>query len=119
MPPLKNWRKAAAEFEEAVKNWEAEWRRYGRTEGFHEGHAEGRIKGLAEGGPEFLQRLAARKYGAGTAERLAGKLAEIADAERTVEVGEWLLECEDGGELLERVERLCAAGAMRGGPSHE
>ena len=74
-------------------------------------------KGLAEGGPEFLQRLAARKYGAETAERLGGKLAEIADAECTVEVGEWLLECEDGGGLLERVERLRGAGAAGGGPS--
>ena len=69
-------------------------------------------------GPSSCSGWRPRKYGAETAERLGGKLAEIADAERTVEVGEWLLECEDGGELLERVERLCASpGAAGDDPS--
>ena len=54
-----------------------------------------------------MRRLATRKFGAETAERLAGRLAELADPERAVEVGEWLLECESGEELLDRVEGLC------------
>ena len=41
-------------------------------------------------------------------------LPEIADLER---VGEWIIECEDAGELLARVERLCGTGAAGGGPS--
>ena len=65
---------------------------------------------------EVVRRQAARKYGAGTAERRAGKLAGIADPEHTAEVGEWLIECEDGGELLDQVERLGAAPVAGGDP---
>ena len=90
-------------YNETVKDWWGKW------------HEEGRVEGRVEGFAEVVRRMAARKYGAGTAERLAGKLAEVADPERVGEVGEWLLECEDGGELLDRVERLCAAGAAGGG----
>ena len=38
------------------------------------------------------------------AERLVGRFAEFADPERTGEVGQWLLECESGEELLGRVK---------------
>ena len=54
-------------------------------------------------------RMAARKFDAATAERLAGHLARMSEPEQMGEVGEWLLECEHGEELLQRVERLCAA----------
>ena len=105
LPRPKNWKEVGTVYNETVKDWWEKW------------HEEGRVEGRVEGLAEVVRRQAARKYGAGTAERLAGKLAEIADAERTVEVGEWLLECEDGGELLDRVERLRGAGAAGGGPS--
>ena len=55
-----------------------------------------------------MRRQAARKFDAATAERLAGRLAEIADPARMEEIGEWLIECEHGDELLARVERLRA-----------
>ena len=77
---------------------------------------EGRAKGLAEGRTEVMRPQAARKFDAETAERLARRLAEIADPDRVGEVGEWLIECEDGDELLERVERLC--GTTGAGDSH-
>ena len=70
----------------------------------------------AEALAEVVRRQAVRKHGAGTAKRCAGKLAGIADLERTAEVGEWLIECEDGGELLDRVERLGAAPVAGGDP---
>ena len=72
---------------------------------------EGRVEGRSEGQAEVVRRQAARKFGAETAERLAGRLAEISDPERAVEVGEWLLECESGEELLDRVEGLCESSA--------
>ena len=62
-----------------------------------------------------MRRLAARKFGAETAERLAGRLAVIADPERVGEVGEWLLECESGEELLDRVARLCESSTTGDG----
>jgi len=53
----------------------------------------------------LLCRLAARKFGAGTGERLTGLLDGLADPERLAEVGEWLIECETEAELLDRVQQ--------------
>ena len=73
---------------------------------------EGRIQGQAD----VMRWMAARKFDAATAERLAGRLAEIADPTRMEEIGEWLIECEHGDELLARVERLRANAAGGDGP---
>ena len=51
----------------------------------------------------MLCRQAARKYDAATAERLSGVLNGLADPERPAEAGEWIIECETGAELLDRV----------------
>ena len=72
---------------------------------------------FAEGQAELMRRMAARKFDAATAERLSERLAGITDPERLAEVGEWLLECEHGDELLGRVARLCAASAPGDGSS--
>ena len=80
-----------------------------------EGRVEGRTEGRAEGQVEVVRLQAVRKFGAETAERLAGRLAEISDPERAVEVGEWLLECESGEELLARVDGLCKSSATGDG----
>ena len=98
-------------------DWSVTWREEGRTEGRAEGRAKGRIEGRAEGGAEVVRRMAARKFGAETAQPLAGRLATITDPERVGEIGEWLLVCEDDDELLERVERLCGTGADRSPPA--
>ena len=94
---------------ETVKDWTVEW--------VEKGRAEGQAEGRAEGQAEIMCRAAAWKFDAATAERLAERLADIADRERAVEIGEWIIECEDGGELLERVERLCGTSAAGDGPS--
>ena len=70
-----------------------------------------------QGQADVMRWLAARKFDAVTAERLAGRLAEIADPERMEEIGEWLIECDDGAELLDRVERLCAGATGGDGPT--
>ena len=90
---------------ERVKEWTVQW--------MEEGRAEGRV----EGGAEIVRRLAARKFGAGTAARLAERMAEIAQPDRLAEIGDWILECEDGAELLRRVEDLCATSTAGDGPS--
>ena len=80
---------------ERASDWSVEWREKGQAEGRVEGHAE------------IVRRVAARKFGAETAQRLAERLAHVPDPERVVEVGDWLVECEHGEELLERVQTLC------------
>ncbi len=94
-----------------LEKWAAERKEKWRAEG----RAEGRTEGRTEGQVAFMRRMAARKFGPETAERLADRLAEIADPERAVEVGEWLLECESGEELLDRVARLCDSCATEDG----
>ena len=71
----------------------------------HEGHADGRREGLALG-LEHERRLlrvqAARRFGNGTAGRLAPLLADIGDPEGLERVGEWIVDCADGEELIAR-----------------
>ena len=92
---------------ESVNEWTAKWREEGRVEG----RAEGRVEGRVEGQAAVMRRLAARKFGRETADRLAGQLAKIPDPERLGEVGEWLLDCKTEEELLARVARLCGTAA--------
>ena len=80
----------------------------GHAEGRAEGHAEGRVEGRAEGRVEgeraLLVRLATRRFGAGTGERLAALLARIDDPARLAGIGDRIVECATGAELLARVE---------------
>ena len=82
---------------ESVKEWTEQWLREGREQGLERGRAEERA---------LLCRLAARKFDAETAEGLAGLLDRLTDPERLAEVGEWIIECGTGVELLDRAERL-------------
>ena len=80
--------------------WEAEFLQKGRE--------EGRTAGLEEGWAaerSLLRRQAARRFDAATAQALFGLLAEVRDAERFAEVGELIIDCATGGELLERVRQ--------------
>ena len=105
-PALVKWNEAGSMLNETLNAWTARW--------LEEGRAEGKAEGRSEGQAEVVCRIAARKFDAATAERLAGRLAEIADPERVGEVGEWLIECEDGDELLQRVSELCGRPAAAG-----
>ena len=99
--------------EETVREWTAEWVAEGREQGLEQGREQGleqgREQGLEQGRSEeraLLCRLAARKFDAGAAQRLAGALAGVADPERLAEVGDWIIECGTEAELLTRVARL-------------
>ena len=79
-----------------------------RAAGRAQGQAEGRTEGRAEGRAEqraLLRRQAARRFGARTAEGLAGLLAGIDDPAHLAEVGDWLVVCATGAELLDRCSR--------------
>ena len=102
IPKLANVREAVAMLHQVGIDWSAKLRAEGRTEGRTEGRAEGQIA--------VMRRQADRKFGPEIAERLAGYLAEISDPERLGEVGEWILECDEGEELL-----APGGAAVRGG----
>ena len=76
-----------------VRAWQDEYRAEGRAQGIEQGLAAERA---------LLRRLAARRFGAGTAERLAGLLAPIGDTRRLAEVGDWIIDCTTGDDLIAR-----------------
>ena len=67
---------------------------------------ESRAEGRAEGERALLVRQTARRFGAGTAERLATLLLRIEGPDSLAEISDWLLDCDAGAELLDRVEAL-------------
>ena len=70
--------------------------------------AEGVERGVRRGGLRLISRQAALKFGAGTAECLAGLLEGLTEQEDLDKVGGWILECGSADELLSRVSGLLA-----------
>ncbi len=77
-----------------------------QAKGHAEGRAEGHEKGRIEGQMRMMRRMAARKFGSETADRLVERLEGLDDAEQMAMIGDWLIECESGEALLERVVHL-------------
>ena len=48
--------------------------------------------------------MTARRFGADTARRLGALLAAIKDPERLSSVGDWIMDCATGPELLDRLQ---------------
>ena len=91
---------------ERAREWEAEWLRQGIAQGIERGRRAGIEQGIERGladERELLRRQAARKFEAGTARRLARRLEVVTDSARLAEVGDWIIDCETGAELLERM----------------
>ncbi len=76
--------------------WEEE---YGR-QGFEKGLKQGLERGLAAE-RELLCRLATRKFGAAAGGALARYIAVISDPDRLARIGERIVDCSTGAELLE------------------
>ena len=70
--------------------------------------AKVRAEGVEQGGVRLVCRLATLKFGTGAAERLAGLLEGLTEQEDLDRVGDWILQCGSGGELLSRVSGLLA-----------
>ena len=88
---------------------EAAWDRWEAkvlAKGIEQGIEQGVERGVRRGGSRLVRRLAALKFGASTAERLAGLLENLAEQEDLDRVGDWILECGSGGEFLSRVSSL-------------
>ena len=79
----------------------AEERELGRELGL----AQGRELGRADE-RNRLRRWAALKFGSGTAERLADRLADLSTFEDLDRVGDWIIECESGDDLLSRLHAI-------------
>ena len=76
----------------------------GVRQGIQQGVQQGLRQGVHQGQADLLRRLAERRFDAETARRLSA-LLEGADADRLVDVGDWIVECGSGDELLERVRQ--------------
>ena len=106
---VRAWREADREQgrAEGVEQGRAEGVEKGRAEGVEKGRAEGVELGRAEGVEHerlLLRRLTERKFGADIAERAASLLAGIGEPGRLTDVGEWIIDCATGDELIARLE---------------
>ena len=85
--------------------WEARVMERGQEQGIAQGREQGIAQGRAKGRRELLRRLAERRFGPETAARLAGYMAEAGGVEELLQVGDWILDCATGRELLDRLRR--------------
>ena len=96
-------------FEEVRAEYVAEGIERGVAQGMERGVAQERSRGLAR-----LRRQATIKFGAQTAGRLSALLEPTLSAERMEHIGdrvsEWIVECEQGEELLARASALVGNG---------
>ena len=125
LPPMPELEEVQTMLAERVKEWTEEWRQEGLKRGLEEGREQGREQGLEQGleqGREqgleqgleqgraeeraLLCRMTARKFDAQTAEGLSGLLDGLTDPDRLTEVGDWIIECDTGTDLLERARHV-------------
>ena len=66
----------------------------------------GRFKGRVEGERALLIRLAQRRFGADIAEALSKLVGGVDDPDRLAEVGDLMVDCATGRELLDRAGRI-------------
>ena len=93
--------------------WEANVDRYKAgvlAQGIEQGIERGIKQGLADGEQRALCRVAARRFGDGDAERLRPLLRRV-PVDGLPQVGDWLVDCETGEEMIRRVEGLAANGS--------
>ena len=88
----------AVSLEERVAQWPKPYIEQGRAEGISLGREQ-----VMEHERQLLRRQAAARFGSATADRLAAAVAAEADPQRLMEVGEAIVRCATGGELLREV----------------
>ena len=107
LPALRTLEGVTMTLVERVAEWPKQWLREGREQGVAEGREQGLEEGRAQGVDQqqaMLCRLAAARFDADTAARLADLLAPVADPARLAEVGDWLVRCNTAAEFLARVD---------------
>ena len=93
--------------EERVSRWPEPYIRQGIEQGLEQGIEQGLEQGLEQGVEQglerqrmLLRRQAAARFGANTAERLSARLRQEESQERLAEIGEAIVCCETGEDLL-------------------
>ena len=90
---------------ERAKEWTEQGLREGREQGIEQGLEQGPERGRAEE-RALPCRQAGRKFDAETAERLSGLLERLSHPERLAEVGDRIIGCRTGAELLDHTGRI-------------
>ena len=99
MPLVRTLEEASMTLVERVAEWPEQWLREGREQGISEGREQGVDQQRA-----LLCRMAAARFDADTAARLAELLAPITDPERLAEVGDWLVRSDTAARFLARFD---------------
>lgn len=103
LPPLEDLERALAErrggematlMDARIRVWRDELVAQGQAQGIERGRADERA---------LLCRQAARRFGTDTAQRLSGLLESLKAADELAVVGDWIVDCETGADLLARV----------------
>ena len=106
--PFEDLQEGTTMLAERAKEWTEQWFADGRETGLQEG---------LERGLEHQRRMALRmarlKFGGATADRLSPVLDRIADPAALTKVGDWVIQCRDGAELLSRAEAALTRGERR------
>ena len=102
LPSLMNMMEEPPMLAETLEEWAEEKFRLGRVAGME----RGRFKGRVEGERALLIRLAQRRFGADIAEALSKLVGGVDDPDRLAEVGDLMVDCATGRELLDRAGRI-------------
>ena len=88
-----------------LAEWVKEYYEEARLKGIEQGMERGIEQGRAEERAR-LCRWAERKFGPGTSARLAGLLDRLTAPGQLDEIGDWLIDCDTGADLLAHAERM-------------
>ena len=111
---------------ERAKEWTEQWFAEGRETGLQEGLERGLEQGLEQGRVQGLERglehqrdMAVRqarlRFGDAISKRLSPILGHITDPTALTKVGDWVIQCRDGAQLLARAEAAADSGNGRQG----
>ena len=89
-----------------------DWARGHEQRGWERGRAEGQKQGRAEQGRSMVLRQASRRFGAETARQLE-VLVEGMGAQELTRLGDAVVDCDTGDELLETAENGAAKRRTR------
>ena len=98
---------------ETLDEWAEEKFQLGRVAGMEQGLEQGLERGMARGRAEGIEwerallfRQAQRRFGADVAEALSALIEDMDDPARLAEVGDLVVDCATGRELLDHAGRI-------------
>jgi len=97
LPIMHELSEVRAMLSERVKEWTQQWEQQGLQRGRQEGLNAERF---------LLARQAKRRFGAAIVAQFELSIAIIDDSEQLALIGEWLIDCNTGEELLQQVEQF-------------